>query len=57
LTYQNDLWLTQNYWYTPGTLNFISLQGEEKKTPIDSIDRGFTDHLNRNCGVNFQFPK
>ncbi len=57
LTYQNDVWLTQNYWYTPGTLNFISVQGEEAKTPIDTIDRGLTEELNRNCGVHFQFPK
>src|SRR5215831_71223 len=57
LTYQNDVWLAQQYWYTPGTLNFITLQGEEKKTPIDSIDQGLTSELNRDCGVNFQFAK
>lgn len=56
LTYQDNVWLAQDYWYTPGTLNFRTLQGEEKKTPIDSIDRQLTFHLNRACGVNFQFP-
>jgi hypothetical protein len=55
LTYQSDVWLAQKYWYTPGTLNFITLQGEEKKTPIDSIDAGLTDRLNRACGLSFQF--
>ena len=57
LTYENNIWLTQNYWYTPGTLNFITLEGEEKKTPISSIDRALTFQLNSSCGVNFQFPK
>jgi hypothetical protein len=55
LTYQDNIWLAQQYWYTPGTLNFITPQGEEKKTPIDTIDHGLTDELNRACGVNFQF--
>jgi hypothetical protein len=57
LTYQNDIWLAQNYWYTDGTLNFITLQGEENKTPISSIDRALTFELNRACGVNFQFAR
>jgi hypothetical protein len=49
--------VTQNYWYTAGTLNFITLQGEEKKTPINSIDRALTFQLNRNCGVGFALPQ
>jgi hypothetical protein len=58
LTYQNDVWLAQDYWYTAGTLNFISLQGELNKTPISSIDRARTLQLNSfNCGVNFQLPR
>jgi hypothetical protein len=57
LTYQNNAWAAQNYWYTPGTLNFTTLQGELNKTPIDSIDRALTSQLNRECGVVFQFPR
>jgi hypothetical protein len=57
LTYQDKVWLTQDYWYTPGTLNFVTLQGELNKTPIDSIDRAATTQLNRVCGVNFQLPR
>jgi hypothetical protein len=48
--------LAQDYWYTPGTLNFTTLQGEEKKTPINSIDGQSTYQLNRACGMNFQMP-
>ena len=57
LTYQNNVWLAQDYWYTEGTLNFITLQREQKKTPISSIDRALTLQLNRDCGVNFQLPR
>jgi hypothetical protein len=57
LTYENDVWVARDYWYTAGTLNFITVQGELKKTPISSIDRGLTFQLNRDCGVNFQLAK
>jgi len=56
LTYQSDVWVVQDYWYTEGTLNFITLQGEQKKTPISSIDRALTFQMNRYCGVVFQLP-
>jgi len=56
LTYQNNVWVAEDYWYTEGTLNFITLQGEQNKTPIDSIDRALTIQLNRDCGVVFQLP-
>jgi hypothetical protein len=57
LTYQSNIWLAQDYWYTEGTLNFITLQGEQNKTPADSIDRALTFQLNRDCGVIFQLPR
>ena len=57
LTYQDKVWLAQDYWYTPGTLNFVTLQGELNKTPISSIDLAVTVQLNRVCGVNFQLPR
>jgi hypothetical protein len=56
LTNQSNIWLAQEYWYTAGTLNFITLQGELKKTPINSIDRAITFQLNLGCGVIFQLP-
>jgi hypothetical protein len=57
LTYENNVWVAQDYWYTAGTLNFITLQGEQNKTPIDSMDRALTLQLNRDCGVAFQLPR
>ncbi len=56
LTYQDNLWFATDYWYTAGTLNFVTLQGEQKKTPISSIDRDLTLQLNASCGLNFQLP-
>jgi hypothetical protein len=57
LTYQDKVWAARDYWYTPGTLNFITWQSELNKTPIETIDRAATFQLNSQCGVNFQFPK
>jgi hypothetical protein len=57
LTYQDKIWVAREYWYTPGTLNFITWQSELNKTPISTIDRSLTFQLNQECGLNFQFPK
>jgi hypothetical protein len=57
LTYQNNLSVAHDYWYTEGKLNFVTMQDEEISTSISSVDRGLTVQLNRECGVNFQFPK
>jgi hypothetical protein len=56
-TYQNNLWVVQDYSFTNGTLNFTTEDGEQKQTSIRSVDRALTLQLNRECGVNFQFPK
>jgi hypothetical protein len=57
LTYQNNLWVAHDYSYTNGILNFVTPEGEQKKTPVSSIDRALTLQLNRECGVNFEIPK
>jgi len=57
LTYQNNLSVAHDYWYTEGKLNFVTMQDEQINTPISSVDRALTLQLNRECGVNFQFPK
>ena len=56
LTYNNQVWMSQDYWYTSDTLNFITPQGQQNKTPIRSIDRDATYRLNAGCGLNFQWP-
>jgi hypothetical protein len=57
LTYNNQVWISQDYWYTADTLNFTTLQGQQNKTPISSIDRDATFRLNAECGLNFQWPR
>jgi hypothetical protein len=57
LTYEDEVWVARDYWYTAGTLNFVTFQRELNKTPISSIDRALTFQFNRACGLNFQFPR
>ena len=57
LTYANNVWVAQDYWYTSDTLSFVTVQGEQNKTPVSSIDRAATFQLNHDCGVNFQLPR
>lgn len=56
-TYQNNLSVAHDYWYTEGKLNFVTIQEERVSTSISSVDRALTLQLNRECGVNFEFPK
>lgn len=56
-TYQNNLSVAHDYWYTEGKLNFVTMQDERISTSISSVDRALTLQLNRECGVNLQFPK
>lgn len=56
LTYDHHVWVSQDYWYTADTLNFITPQGEQNKTPISSIDGDATFRLNGECGLNFRWP-
>jgi hypothetical protein len=57
LTYQNNLSVAHDYWYTEGKLNFVTMQDEPISLSIGSVDGALTLQLNRECGVNFQFPK
>jgi len=55
--YQNNIRVAHDYSYTNGILNFVTQQGEQKQTPVSSIDSAITLQLNRECGLNVQFPK
>jgi hypothetical protein len=44
------------YWVDGRTLHYVTLQHEEKQTPLDSVDRHLTLQLNRERGVTFQLP-
>src|SRR5215472_9579876 len=55
-TYQNNHWVVQDYSFANGILKFTTVDGEQKQTPIRSVDRDLTLQLNRECGSNFHFP-
>jgi hypothetical protein len=57
LTYQNNLVVAHDYWYTEGSLNYVTMQEERIKTPINSFNWTLTLQLNRECGVDFQVPQ
>src|SRR5215469_192843 len=54
LTYQNNLVVAHDYWYTEGRLNYVTMQEERVKAPINSFNRPLTLQLNHECGVDFQ---
>jgi hypothetical protein len=45
------------YWAESDTLNFVTREGEHRKAPLDSIDRAFSEQLNRDRHVPFQMPR
>jgi hypothetical protein len=45
------------YWVDGNTLHYVTLQHEEKQTPLDSVDRGMTMQLNRERNVAFQLAQ
>jgi len=46
-----------SYRVEAGTLYYVTLEREEKRATLDSIDRPFTLQLNRERHVPFQLPE
>jgi hypothetical protein len=44
------------YWMDGKTLHYVTLQHQEKQAPLDQVDRGFSQQLNRERGVAFHLP-
>jgi hypothetical protein len=55
--HQDNIWVTREYRYTKGVLNFVTPEGQEKQMPVGSVNRAITLQLNRECGLTFEFPK
>jgi hypothetical protein len=45
------------YWAEGATLHYVTREGEHKQAPFDSIDRAFSEQLNRDRHVPFQLPR
>jgi len=46
-----------SYWVEGKTLHYVTLQHEEKQSPLDSVDRNFSMQLNRERHVQLQLPQ
>jgi hypothetical protein len=53
---QSNIRAAQAYWVTENTLHFVTLQGERRQAPINSIDRELTIRLNRERHLDFCLP-
>jgi hypothetical protein len=45
------------YWAQGTTVHYVSMDHEQKQTPLGSVDRGLSERLNRERGVTFQLPR
>jgi hypothetical protein len=45
------------YWAEGDALHYVTREGEHKQAPFDSIDRAFSEQLNRDRHVAFQLPR
>jgi len=45
------------YWAEGDTLHYVTREGEHRQAPFDSIDRAFSEQLNRDRHVTFQMPR
>ena len=53
---QSNIRAAQAYWVTANTLHFVTLQGEQRQAPVNSVDRALTFRLNRDRHVDFRLP-
>jgi hypothetical protein len=41
-------------WREAGKLHYLTVQGDHKSAPLESLDREYTEHLNRERGLEFK---
>lgn len=44
------------YWVDGSTVHYVTMDHEQKQTPLGSLDRGLSERLNRERNVTFQLP-
>jgi hypothetical protein len=45
------------YWVEGDTLYYVTREHEQKHVPLDSIDRAFSEQINRDRRVEFRLPR
>jgi len=44
------------YWVDGATVHYVTMDHEQKQTPLASLDRSLSERLNRERNVTFQLP-
>lgn len=50
----NSLQSAMALWREAGKLHYVTAQGEHKSAPLENFDQAFTEHLNRERGLEFR---
>ncbi|MCE5306382.1 MAG: hypothetical protein LLG20_01955 [Acidobacteriales bacterium] len=50
----NSIQSVAAYWREAGKLHYLTVQGDHKSAPLESLDRGYTENLNRERGLEFK---
>ena len=45
------------YWVDGATLRYVSMEHEQKQSPLSSVDRELSERLNRERNVTFSLPR
>jgi hypothetical protein len=45
------------YWVDDNTLHYVTREHQERQVPLDSIDRAFSEQINRDRRVEFRLPR
>ena len=44
------------YWVDGATVHYVTMDHEQKQTPLSSLDHGLSERLNRERNVTFRLP-
>ena len=44
------------YWVEGATVHYVTMDHEQKQTPLSSLDHGLSERLNRERNVTFRLP-
>jgi hypothetical protein len=53
---QENIRAAEAYWVEGSTLHYVTLQHEQRQSPLDSVDRALTYRLNRERHLDFRLP-
>ena len=51
------VYAASSYKIADGTVRYVTVEGQQKQTPLTGVDRDLTLRLNRQRGVSFNLPQ